>query len=107
MADTLLLSLALSCCVCGMAWFALAMKAHWKQVRGTQPLARGTRLTLRVMGTLALLVSLVTYLRVDHASMAWLVWVMSLAPSVLILAFTLAWRPRWLSWLVPWVRERN
>jgi len=103
MAKALLLALALGCCVSGMAWLALAMKAHWQQLRGTQPLARRTVWTLRALGSLALLVSLILCLRADHASMAALVWVMSLIPAVMLVAFTLAWRPRWLSWLVAWV----
>jgi hypothetical protein len=103
MAEALLLALALGCCVSGMAWLSLAMKAHWQQVRGPQPLASGTQRTLRVLGALALLASLVLALYVDHPSMAALVWVMSIIPAILLVAFTLAWRPRWLSWLVVWV----
>jgi hypothetical protein len=103
MAKALLL-IALACCICGMGWLALAMKVHWQQVRGTPPARRGTVLTLRVLGALALLASLLIFLWVDHASMAALVWVMSISVSMLLLAFTLAWRPRWLSWLVLWAR---
>jgi len=105
MAKALLLALALGCCVSSMAWLALAMKAHWRQVRGVQPLARATRTTLRVVGSLALLASLLLALYVDHPSMAALVWVMSIIPAILLVAFTLAWRPRWLSWLVAWVPD--
>ena len=46
----------------------------------------------------ALLASLLLCLRADHASMAVLVWVMSLAAAALLVAFTLAWRPHWLRW---------
>jgi hypothetical protein len=106
MVEALLLLLALACNLCGMAWLALAMKVHWLQVRGTPPAARGTVRALRVLGALALLTSLLLLLRVDHASMAALVWVMSMTVSVLLLAFTLAWRPRWLSLLVPARRPR-
>ncbi|WP_420884945.1 DUF3325 family protein [Achromobacter piechaudii] len=38
----------------------------------------------------------------DHASMATLVWVMSLAVAAASVAFTLAWRARWLRALA-WV----
>ncbi len=107
MVDALLLALALACCVYGMAWLALAMRTHWREVRGAQPLSRGNVLRLRVLGALGLLASLLIFLRVDHASMACLLWVMSMIPAVLLLAFTLAWRPRWLSWLVPWVRGHS
>jgi hypothetical protein len=105
MVDALLLSVALSCCICGMAWFALAMKAHWHQVRGAERLERATARTLRATGSLALFTALLICLRVDHVSMAALVWVMSLIPAILIVAFTLSWRPSWLSWLIVWVRE--
>ena len=33
--------------------------------------------------------------------MAVLVWVMSLAAAALAGTLTLAWRPRWLAWVVP------
>ena len=33
--------------------------------------------------------------------MAALLWVMALAGSALAVALVLAWRPRWLWWLVP------
>jgi hypothetical protein len=105
MVERLLLVAALACCTCGMAWFALSMKAHWRQVRGTPPPAPRTLRQLRWMGVVALLASLSLCLRVDHASMASLVWLMSIIPAILIVAFTLAWRPQWLSWLVLWVRD--
>jgi hypothetical protein len=105
MVERLLLVAALACCTCGMAWLALSMKAHWHQVRGSRPPARGTRRQLRWMGVVALLGSLLLCLQADHVSMASLVWLMSLIPAILIVAFTLAWRPHWLSWLVVWVRD--
>jgi hypothetical protein len=107
MVDAVLLGVALLSAVCGMAWLALAMKVHWRQVRGTQPLSRGSALVLRALGALALLASLLICLRVDHASMAALVWVMAIIPAILVIAFTLAWRPRWLAWLVVWVRAEG
>jgi hypothetical protein len=44
-------------------------------------------------------------LNADHVSMASLVWVMSLAASAMVVAFTLTWRPRALAWLVAWVQS--
>jgi hypothetical protein len=102
--DALLLATALVCCTCGMAWLALSMKAHWRQVRGTPAPPRGTSRQLRWMGFAAVLASLLLCLRADHLSMAALVWVMSLIPAILIVAFTLAWRPSYLAWLVVWVQ---
>jgi len=102
---SLLLSFALLSSVAGLAWMALAMEVHWQQARGThgQP-GRGTVIGLRALGVVALLVSLLACLRADHASMAVLVWVMSLTAASVVVALTLAWRPRWLALLVGWVR---
>ncbi|MET0533366.1 MAG: DUF3325 domain-containing protein [Steroidobacter sp.] len=104
MRDTVMLLAALLACVCGFAWLALAMEPHWRQVRGDTPIKRGTVRVLRVLGAVALFVSLMLCLQVDHVSMASLVWVMALAASALIIAFTLAWRPRTLAWLIAWAR---
>ena len=92
MPDALLLAAAVACAALGMAWLALAMDAHWEQVRAGPPPARA----LRTLGALGLAASLALCLAVDHASMAVLVWVMALAGSVLAVALTLAWRPHWL-----------
>lgn len=96
---------ALLACVFGFAWLALAMEPHWRQVRGDAPISRHVVTVLRVLGAAALLVSLLLCLQVDHASMASLVWVMALAAAALIIAFTLAYRPRSLAWLVAWARQ--
>ena len=104
MADALLLGAAALCSSAGMGCFAVAMKPHWAQVRGSQPLAaRGAR-TLRVLGALSLAASLVLCLRADHATMAALVYVMTLSASAMLVALTLAWRPRLLALLVAWMR---
>lgn len=104
MRDVTNLVAALLACICGLAWLALAMEPHWRQVRGDVPISRRLAFALRVLGAAALLVSLLLCLQVDHASMASLVWVMSLAAAALIVAFTLSWRPRALAWLVAWSR---
>jgi hypothetical protein len=103
----LMLAAALALALCGVAWFALAMDVHWRQVRAGVP-TRAMSRTLRAAGALALLASLLVCLRVDHATMAPLVWVMALAGGALLVALALAWRPRWLAPLVAWLRqERN
>lgn len=78
----------------GMAWLALGMEVHWSQVMH-RPVgeARYTRLALRAMGAVALLLSLLSCLKADRPSMAALVWVMLLAGSALVVAITLARRP--------------
>lgn len=91
--DNLLLLVAAILCVSGMAWLALAMDVHWKQVHSGAPSAQTVK-ALRVVGSISLFVSLVCCLLVDHATMASLVWVMLLAGAALTVAFTLSWRPR-------------
>ncbi|MDZ7855847.1 DUF3325 domain-containing protein [Sphaerotilus sp.] len=99
----LLLLAAYLSCVLGWAWVALAMESHWQQVRADTSLPAGTVRLLRALGTLAVLASLLLCLRADHASMASLVWVLTLTAAALTVAFTLAWRPRLLVPLVAWV----
>jgi hypothetical protein len=104
MRDLLQLALALVSSTCGMAWLALAMKVHWQQVRGSVLLSNTGITVLRILGAVAIALSLWLYLGVDHGSMASLVWVMSLAASALIVALTLTWAPRRLAPLSMWVR---
>lgn len=96
-----LLLAAVVAAVLGLAWLALAMDAHWEQVRGRDtPLPRSLARTLRVLGGLSLLVSLLLCLRADHVSMASLVWVMVLALAAVTVALTLSWKPRLLALLL-------
>jgi hypothetical protein len=82
------------------AALALAMEVHWLQVRGAGAvLPRPTARLLRSGAALALAASLALCLHADHASMAVLVWVMSLSAGAAAVAFTLAWRPHCLSGL--------
>ena len=107
MGKSLLLAAALLCSFCGLGWLALAMETHWQQVRGEAAAGRSTVRLLRALGAGALLLALGLCLRADHATMAVLVWVMALAGSALLIAFSLSWRPRWLRPLVAWVRPRS
>lgn len=104
MPDALLLLLALAANVAGLGWLALAMDVHWEQARGPVPASRGTVKLLRVLGVAGLVTSLGLCLAVDHASMASLVWFMTLAGAALAIAFTATWKARWLGLLVAWVR---
>ena len=99
MAEQVLLSLTLPLAVCGMGWLALAMEVHWQLLHPESPLSAGTAKRLRCSGTAALLASLACCLAAEHASIAALVWVMTASVSALIVTFTLAFRPRWLSFL--------
>lgn len=104
MASAWFLVAAASCGFIGMTFIALALPAHWEQVRGSRSAPAGSIKTLRALGGAALLLSLAACLKADHASMASLVWLMLLTASALAVAFTLSWQPRWLAWLVAWVR---
>ena len=88
-----LLAAAVLAGAAGMGWLALAMDVHWDQVRGKVEQPTPVR-RLRMLGTLALVASLLLCLTADHASMAVLVWIMVLAASALGVAMLLAWRPR-------------
>ena len=99
MPEALVQALALLCSLCGMGWLALAMDVHWTQVRGQVAAHAPRPLRLRVLGALAIAASLGLSLAASHASIAVLVWIMSLVASTLLVAFALATRPRWLAWL--------
>lgn len=100
MAESLLLVLALTSTFGGMAWLALAMEVHWRQVCASAATTPVTARLLRLTGATAMLVSLVLCLLADHPSIAVLVWVMMLAGCALSVALLLAWRPHWLSLMV-------
>ncbi len=96
MPDAVLLAIVFALSLTGMASLALTMEAHWAQVCEGQPQSPAAVLRLRVAGSASLAAALVLCLIVDHASMAVLVWVMTMAASALAVAFTLTWQPRWL-----------
>lgn len=95
-------SAALLSSAAGMGWLALSMQAHAQQVWGGMPTSMTSRV-LRWIGIAGLAAALGLCLMADHASMAVLVWIMSLTGGSLLVAFTLSWRPRWLRVLAPWV----
>lgn len=106
MPEATLLFAAVACNVASFAWLATAMEVHWQQVRGMQQLSAGMAVLLRVLGACGVVLSLLLCLMADHVTMAPLVWVMSLAAAGLVVAFTLAWRPRLLLPFVVWVPVR-
>lgn len=102
MSDHFLLAGAVLLNIAGFAWLALAMDAHWKQVCGGGKPTPGARILLRVVGSIAFLLSFILCNLPDHATIASLVWVMALTAGALTVAVTLTWRPAWLrplSWL--------
>ncbi|HWA12159.1 MAG TPA: DUF3325 family protein [Burkholderiales bacterium] len=101
----MILFLAVATGFLGLAWLALAMDVHWLQVTGTQ--SRRPAIALRFLGAAALAASLVLCFIADHVSMAPLVWVMAIAGGALLVAFTMAWKPRLLRPLIPRIRARD
>ncbi len=100
MPESLWLAVSWVISVIGMGWFALAIEAHWQQVFAAVELSSSTRRALRLLGAIALALSLAACFIADHPSMAPLVWFMGLAASALLIAFLLAWRPQLLAVLV-------
>ena len=100
MPDSLLLIAALACSTAGMGWLALAMDVHWNQVFVSHRARRPA--VLRVLGSAALVASLLLCLAADTATMAVLVWMMLLAISAAAIAFVLSTRPRILAPLAGW-----
>src|SRR5690606_7483137 len=85
----------------GMGWLALSLPAHVQQAWGRNAPARLLRLH-RALGAAAVALALVLCLGADHASIAVLVWAMTLSGAAFAAAFALAWRPCWLRALAPW-----
>ena len=99
MAEALLLVVAFLCAFAGMSSLALAMKPHWVHVRGAVPHSEPLARRLRFIGTACLALSLALCLVRSHASMAFLVWIMTLSATALLVAMALAYAPRSLAWL--------
>lgn len=94
MPDAAWLAAALFAALLGMGWLALDMDAHWRQVHPGARRAPGGQIALRLLGALALTMSLMLCLAADTATMAVLVWMMLLALAATVVAFTLTWCPR-------------
>jgi hypothetical protein len=101
MSESAWLLVSIAAAFLGMGWFALAMQTHWQQVRGPSLPAPSMQRLLRVVGAMALAVSLWACLMADHPTMAPLVWIMGLAVSATAIAIILAFRPRLLALLWP------
>ncbi len=73
---------------------ALAMEPHWRQMFGARLQPQSAPIVLRIVGAALLLASLLLCLRVDHPTMAGLVFVMLLAVCAVAVAMLLAFK-RW------------
>jgi hypothetical protein len=83
----------------GMAWLALSLKSHWRQLNGVMALSRWRVITYRVLGGCALVCGLALCLWVDHPTIAVLVWIMSIAVAAKAVALTLSYRAKYLRFL--------
>ncbi|WP_077033957.1 DUF3325 family protein [Pelomonas sp. KK5] len=100
--ESLLMLAALLCCLAGAVWLAASLEAHWQQLRASAAPGRRQARALRALGAAAWIVALLLCCRADHASMAVLVWVMSVSAASCAVAFVFAWKPRVLAWLLAW-----
>ena len=97
MFDALYLVFAWFLALVAMGWLALSLDTHWRQVVGQKNTRkRSNGIILRLLASLALVLSLGLCLAADHATMAALVWVMILAASAMLISMTLTWRGSWL-----------
>lgn len=79
-------------CVLGWACIALSMESHRQPVRAAAGPPGRLPIVLRTLGTMAALASLLLCLRADRASMAALVWVLTLTAGALTVSFALTAR---------------
>ncbi len=100
MSESLWLAVAMALSFLGMAWLALAMPTHWRQVRSEQ-LPAGTALALRLAGIAAVIGSAFACLAADYPSMALLVWVMLLTVAAFAISMVLSGRPALLRLVLP------
>lgn len=102
----MLLMVAATLALCGMAWLALSNPVHWGQVMHRAPPAGMLHSKgLRGLGGVALLLSLAACLLADRPSMAVLVWVMLQTFAAGVVSLLLTWRAGLLRGFVPgaWV----
>ena len=80
----------------GFALLALGQARPWQRVAQTPPPTGLRLLALRMLGGLALTLSLGLALLRDGPSFGALLWATAITLAALAVAFTLTWRPNWL-----------
>jgi len=96
MPDSLLLLALLVAAYAGFALLALSQARHWRIVIGDVALPRRRVRVLRTLGGALIALSLILALVRDGPSFGSLLWATAISVAALAVAFTLAWRPRWL-----------
>lgn len=81
----------------GIAWLILSLPAQWRQVHACRQLTPYAMLTLRMLGALALPLSLALFRQGGHISLATLIWVLVIATTASFVRAILSWRPGWLA----------
>lgn len=90
MSDSVLLVCAISLNFLGMRWLALSLPVHWKQVYGEQLLSQRKQVVFRILAAVMFIFSLVLIMFADHATIAALVWIMSLTACAFSVAMMLS-----------------
>ncbi len=96
MADTLLLIIAAGAAYLGFALFALSQSRHWQQVAPSHVAQPPQKRALRLLGSLALALSLSCAWLRDGVAFGSVLWLPRLSVAAPMLVFTLSWRPHWL-----------
>ena len=91
----------------GFALLALTQARPWQRVSPAPQPTRIRRLALRILGGLALLLSLVLCLVRDGPGFGALLWATMISLAAIAVAFTLTWRPSLLRPLVKMVAMRE
>jgi hypothetical protein len=96
MPKDLLLVAIFSTAYLSFALFALSQVRHWRVVFDKALPTQREVLLLRSLGILMLSISLALSLVRDGVSFGSLLWITMIGMAALVVALTLAWRPRWL-----------
>ncbi|ARU59484.1 hypothetical protein OLMES_5504 [Oleiphilus messinensis] len=83
-----------------MAWFALSINSHWKQVFGNT-CSNAHALRIRSVGMGLLLLSAICCFKADHPTMAILVWIMLIPTSAILVALMLSKKPKLMQFFYP------
>lgn len=99
MREALWLLAGFACAWLGFALLALSQERHFARVyRSNGPVAYKQR-PQRVIGFMAIGISLVCSIASQGASFGSLLWVLAIIAAALAVALLLTWRPQWLRWM--------
>ncbi|WP_198972932.1 DUF3325 domain-containing protein [Xylophilus sp. ASV27] len=96
MREALLTLLAAALAYAGFALWALSQQRHVGAVLGTHDDVPVRTAALRISGSILLLAALALCLRGHGPGLGSVVWMVLISVAAIAVAFTLAWRARWL-----------